>query len=84
MVPALVLYAMRWTVMNDLDRETRRLGGEIRAVKSMLVESCGLTPVIPEGAALVCLGTQIASFGGTRLPATGLVGGKLRVLRVRP
>jgi len=33
--------------MNDLEKEIRRLGGEIRAVEDMLVEAYGLTPVTP-------------------------------------
>lgn len=37
--------------MDNLDREIRRLASEIRAVEQMLVEACGLTPVISGGAA---------------------------------
>ena len=37
--------------MNDLDREIRRLGGEIRSVEDMLVEAYGLTAVTPAVAA---------------------------------
>jgi len=31
--------------MDNLDREIRRLAGEIQAVERLLVEACGLTPV---------------------------------------
>lgn len=37
--------------MGDLDREIRRLAGEIRAVEEMLVEVYGLTSVTPVVAA---------------------------------
>ena len=37
--------------MYDLDKEIRRLAGEIRAVEEMLVEVYGLTPVTPAVAA---------------------------------
>jgi hypothetical protein len=37
--------------MDDLDREIRRLVGEIEALEQMLVEVCGLTPVTPAVAA---------------------------------
>ncbi len=37
--------------MGDLDREIRRLAGEIRAVEEVLVEVYGLTPVTPAVAA---------------------------------
>lgn len=37
--------------MDDLNREIRRLAGEIRAVEEMLVEVYGLAPVTPAVAA---------------------------------
>jgi len=37
--------------MVDLEREIRRLAGEIRAVEEMLVEVYGLTPITPAVAA---------------------------------
>jgi len=44
--------------MKNLDTEIRRLAGELRAVEQMLVEACGLTPVIGHGAtACVMAGT---------------------------
>jgi len=69
--------------MNNLDREIRRLAGEIRAVEEILVEACGLTPVTARaGYASIWIG-RIRSWCERVYRAVGELAGSKPLLAVR-